>query len=117
MVYLVENPEFKLKTESRQYLGNIDPDAQIPFSVEAEVEAGRGVYTLQLRVDYTDEYGGVYSDEYSLEVEVGEPPKPQQQPMEVMLYRLLPIIAASIFMVVVGYLIIRYVKHARGTGS
>ena len=117
MVYIAENPGFKLKTGSRQYLGSIDPDAQIPFSVEAEVEVDKGVYTLQLKVDYTDEYGGVYSDEYSLEVEVGEPPKPQQQPMEVMLYRLLPIIVASIFMVVVGYLIIRYVRHARETGS
>lgn len=116
-VYLSEHPGFKIKAESRQYLGSIDPDAQIPFSVEAEVEAGIGVYTLQIVLDYADEYGGSYSGLYSVEVEVGEAPKPQPQPMGEVIYRLLPIIVASIFMVVAGYLIIRYVKHTRWARS
>ncbi|MEM2740189.1 MAG: hypothetical protein QXQ29_05255, partial [Candidatus Bathyarchaeia archaeon] len=116
-VHLSEHQGFKLKTESHQYLGSIDPDAQIPFSVEVDVEAGIGMYTLQILVEYTDEYGGLYSDIYSVDVEVGEAPKPQPQPIGEVIYRLLPVIVASIFMVIAGYLIIRYVRHTRETRS
>jgi len=112
-VHLLDHPGFKLKTESHQYLGSIDPDTQVPFSVEAEVEADIGVYTLKIALEYTDDYGRSYSSEYSVGIEVGEQPKPQQQPIGETIYRLLPIIIASVFMLVAGYFIIRYVKHTR----
>ena len=112
-VYLKECPELRLRKESSQYLDNVDPDAQMSFILEAEVRADVGTYTVYIEADYMDDYGGIYHRTYEAKVEVGEPPKPSQPSLEEVLYRIAPIAIASAFMVIMGYLILRYVKRMK----
>ncbi|MEM3692510.1 MAG: NEW3 domain-containing protein [Candidatus Bathyarchaeia archaeon] len=112
-VYLKECEELRLKQESSQYLGNVDPDAQMPFILEAEVMTDIGSYTLFIGADYMDEYGGSYHQTYAAKIEVGELPKPPQPSLEELLYRIAPIAIASAFLVIMGYLILRYVRRMK----
>ncbi|MBS7610085.1 hypothetical protein KEJ19_05920, partial [Candidatus Bathyarchaeota archaeon] len=112
-VYLKECEELRPKHESGQYLGNVDPDAQMPFILEAEVRTDIGSYTLFIEADYMDEYGGIYHQIFEAKFEVGEPPKPPQPSLEEVLYRVAPIAIATAFMIVMGYMILRYVRRMK----
>jgi len=57
-VQIVPNHPFVWIPESYEYIGRVDPDSPVPFSVQFMVDsnATSGSYTLQMRVSYWDEY-------------------------------------------------------------
>ena len=113
-VYLLNSSAIELTEGSSQYIGDIDPDAQVPFTVEAEVVGEEGFYNLTLIVEYFDNYGGSYSKIYQFPLEVGSPPKAEAPPLEEQFYRFLPAILTGVFLVVIGYLVLRYIRRTMG---
>ena len=116
-VYLLKSSAVELTEGSSQYIGDIDPDAQVPFTIEAEVVGEEGFYNLTLIVEYFDNYGGSYSKIYQFPLEVGPPPKAEAPPLEEQFYRFLPAILTGVFLVVIGYLVLRYIRRTMGRGG
>lgn len=57
-IEIVENHPFLSIPESYEYIGRVDPDSPVPFSIQFMVDpnAAPGSYTLQVRVSYWDKY-------------------------------------------------------------
>ncbi|MFQ5821725.1 MAG: hypothetical protein ACE5I5_17200, partial [Candidatus Heimdallarchaeota archaeon] len=62
-VTLVGDATFQTTAMSTYYVGQVDPNAPIPFALTAFLQEGveEGTYSLTILIEYQDNYGGDYS--------------------------------------------------------
>jgi hypothetical protein len=74
VIEVVEDENFRITSESEEYIGAVDPDSPIPFDLEFEVaeEAGIGDHALTVKVTYTDDLNQDHEDTIELPVTVTE---------------------------------------------
>lgn len=62
-VTLVGDVHFRTTAMSTYYVGQVDPNAPIPFALTAFLQEGveEGTYSLTILIEYQDNYGGHYS--------------------------------------------------------
>lgn len=62
-VTLMEDAHFRTTAMSTYYVGQVDPNAPIPFALTAFLQDGveEGTYSLTILIEYQDNYGGDYS--------------------------------------------------------
>ncbi|MFQ6124519.1 MAG: COG1361 S-layer family protein [Candidatus Heimdallarchaeota archaeon] len=62
-VTLAEDAHFRTTAMSTYYVGQVDPNAPIPFALTAFLQEGveEGTYPLTLLIEYRDDYGGHYT--------------------------------------------------------
>jgi len=62
-VTLVGDAYFRTTAMSTYYVGQVDPNAPIPFALTAFLQEGveEGTYSLTILIEYQDSYGGEYS--------------------------------------------------------
>ena len=73
-IEIVEDPSspFSLTSESREYIGRVDPDSPVPFDLQFVVKpnATEGGYPLRIRVSYWDTYKQEREDVVELPVTI-----------------------------------------------
>ncbi len=71
-VTLVRDAHFRTTAMSTYYVGQIDPNAPIPFALTAFLQEGieEGTYSLTILIEYQDNYGGHFTLTKSIPISV-----------------------------------------------
>ncbi len=117
---LLPHPILLTKSESYSYIGEVEPNSPLPFTLEATVSsaAEEGLYTVKIRMDYEDQEAQVYHVEETIqfsivEVEESPPPSSTERVIELLRAELLFFAVIVVLVIIVIGLIVRIRQLSR----